>query len=229
MTAKAKFAVALLIIATLVGVGWYVVRYSPLLVVQKISITGVQGPLVDQVRTLVTVPKGTPLVTVDDATIKKQIEKIPSIKTASIRRGWPNTLVVAITLRTPIAWASGSTAGVNARAVIIDDSGVVITKAASTPNNLVEITVNPVSPGGLAALNVYQALPQDLKALVVRIGSEKASSIDSVTLYLKDKSQVLWGSSELMARKADVLRALLVQKADRYDVSAPDLPTTVTR
>lgn len=229
MTVKAKFALATLVLATVIGAGWYVVRYSPLLVVQKIAITGIEGPLVDQVRTLVTVPKGTPLVVVDGAGIKAQIEQIPQVKTASIRRGWPNTLVVAVAVRTPVAWASGSTAGVNARAVVVDDAGVVITKVAAKPNALVELTVKPQSPGGLAALNVYQALPDDLKSLVVRIGSEKASSIDSVTLYLKDKSQVLWGSSELMNRKADVLRALMVQKADRYDVSAPDLPTTVTR
>lgn len=229
MTAKIKFLLAVLCVAIVAGAGWYVVRYSPLLVVKKITITGVDGPLLDDVRTLVKVPQGTALVAVDAQGISTSLEDIPRVKTASVRRGWPNTLVVAITERTPFAWVSGSLAGTSARAVVIDDEGVAINGMGAKPSGLIELTVAPQSPGGLAALNVYQALPADLKELVAKVGSAKPSSIDSVTLILKDKSQVLWGSAELMSRKADVLRALLVQKADRYDVSAPDLPTTVTK
>ena len=229
MKRSSRLFIVILSVATVAAAGWYVVRYSPLLVVKKISVTGVSGPLADQVRALVTVPKGTPLVVVDANTISNNIEKIPQVRTASLRRGWPNTLVVDVHERIAAAWATGVTAGVDAPVVVVDDQGVVISRLTAKPAKLVELTIRPTSPGGLAALNVFQALPDDLKVLVTKVGSRSATSIDSVTFTLKDKSVVLWGSAELMERKADVLRALLPQKADEYDVSAPDLPSTVTK
>ena len=47
-----------------------------------------------------------------------------------------------------------------------------------------------------------------------------------VTLRLTRDRTVVWGSPERGDRKATVLTALMSRRADVYDVSAPDAPTT---
>ena len=49
---------------------------------------------------------------------------------------------------------------------------------------------------------------------------------DDVVLTLRAGAAVRWGSAERADRKAQVLRSLLPVRAEVYDVSAPDLPTT---
>jgi cell division protein FtsQ len=47
-----------------------------------------------------------------------------------------------------------------------------------------------------------------------------------VEFTLRSGAVVRWGSQDQADFKADVLRALLRDKQDLYDVSAPELPTT---
>jgi cell division protein FtsQ len=66
-------------------------------------------------------------------------------------------------------------------------------------------------------------LPKSLAQKVVRV---RAQSIDSVELDLKSGAVVRWGSADEPEFKAAVLEALLSLRAQIYDVSAPELPTT---
>jgi cell division protein FtsQ len=66
-------------------------------------------------------------------------------------------------------------------------------------------------------------MPANLAKKVVRI---RANSIDSIELDLKSGSIVKWGSADEPEFKAAVLDALLSRRAQIYDVSAPELPTT---
>ena len=55
-------------------------------------------------------------------------------------------------------------------------------------------------------------------------------TIDQITLVLRDGREVLWGSADESALKAQVIDRLLVsQKAGVYDVSVPGSPTTRPR
>ena len=53
-------------------------------------------------------------------------------------------------------------------------------------------------------------------------------SVDQITLRLRDGREVLWGSADQSAEKAEVLAGLLAArpKASGYDVSVPGMPTT---
>ena len=57
-------------------------------------------------------------------------------------------------------------------------------------------------------------------------GNTIVRALDDVDLHLKSGVLVHWGSAEQAAAKTEVLLALLRHKADVYDVSAPELPTT---
>jgi cell division protein FtsQ len=70
---------------------------------------------------------------------------------------------------------------------------------------------------------VLQSLPPDLRDRVVSLS---ATTRDDVDLILRSGDEVRWGSADQAEMKAEVLRVLLKRKADMYDVSAPELPTT---
>ena len=219
----------------LVGLALYIVRFSPLLVVDRIDVTiDTKAPtsatkaLEVQVRSRITVAKGTPLLAVDGERVSRAIRDIPQVRSAEVRRGWPRTLSVAITTREPIAYVAGSLAGVSAPFAVVDVDGVVISTSTAVPA-LIQLTTRPAQPGGRTALKVYSELPSDIRSRVLSVGTANPTSVDSVTFGIKGNASVLWGSQELGERKAEVLRALLPQDAKRYDVSAPDLPTTVLR
>jgi len=74
-----------------------------------------------------------------------------------------------------------------------------------------------------AAVAVLQSLPDDIRDRVVTV---VATTRDDVDLLLRSGDEVRWGNASQPEMKAEVLRALLKRKADMYDVSAPELPTT---
>ena len=54
----------------------------------------------------------------------------------------------------------------------------------------------------------------------------EVTTIDQITLVMRDQRQVLWGSAEESELKAQVVdRLLAAQKASYYDVSVPGNPT----
>jgi cell division protein FtsQ len=216
-------------LAVVAATGVYAAWFSPWLVVERISITGVADEVARDVRERVTVARGEPLVTVDSEAVARSVREIPQVRDATVRRGWPDTLVVAVTQRQPLAVVPGEQGGVEGRWAIVDVEGVVFGEADRIPGRLVRLTTPPDRSGAVAALAAFSTLPEDLKRLVVAVGTTQPESIDSITFVLRGDAVVMWGAHEFTKRKAEVLRALLPQRAIRYDVSAPDLPTVVPR
>ena len=67
------------------------------------------------------------------------------------------------------------------------------------------------------------ALP---KGLASRVDHVEVATVDQITLVMRDRREVLWGSAEESALKAEVVDKLLAaQKAPFYDVSVPGNPT----
>jgi cell division protein FtsQ len=87
----------------------------------------------------------------------------------------------------------------------------------------VEVDLN--RPDAVATLRecveVARELPPELRKIVRRIG---AATPDRVELQLAGGARVDWGSGADTPRKAEVLLALLSQKASGYDVRSPETP-----
>jgi cell division protein FtsQ len=230
--------IALVILGMMTAAGSYVVVASPLLVVKEISITGVDGQVAQDVRALVNVRRGTPLIHVDSEAIADRVRTIAQVQSVAVRRGWPTTLVVSVVQRTPFAFADvrlappGSVVEPGHGFVIVDIDGVVIDsldKAPPAADRLIRLTTRPDQPGAKVALAATASLPDDVRRRMISVGTASPRSVDSITFTLRNGSTVMWGADELAARKSEVLRALLAQSAVKYDVSAPDLPTAVLR
>ena len=78
----------------------------------------------------------------------------------------------------------------------------------------------PEDPSTLACLEVYAALPEELRA---RVKIVRATSPAGVLLWLSDGRQVVWGRPGEPATKAAAALALLSTPGRIYDVSAGDV------
>lgn len=207
-----KAWIALVLVVALL-LGWLVFMSSAL-AVKSVSVLGTTAKGADAVAAAAQVPMGTPLARLDTGLIASRVHALPWVDEVEVRRGFPSQAVIAVTERTPIARTQQGQA--------VDATGIVFAPIAGGLKGLP--TIDATGVGVPAAAEVVAALPPDLRARLARL---TASTRDDVELVLKSGATVVWGNAERSELKASVLTALLGRKAKRYDVSAPELPTTV--
>ena len=202
-----------------IGLVTWLVWFSPVFAVKEVQVVDATGQVlsleqVSQVRDIASISINQPIARLDSDSAAQAIANLPWVSAVEVRRGWPNEVVVALDLRVPLARVKeGDTnKGVDAEGVIFESNaldGLPLIQASGAPL--------------VSAVEVVAALPNKLAKKVVRV---RAASIDSIELDLKSGSTVRWGSSDELEFKAAVLDALLSRRAQIYDVSAPELPTT---
>jgi cell division protein FtsQ len=212
----------LVVVAVLVLVGAlvWVVAGSSLLTVRTVQVRGVTGSLAAQVAAHADDQLDKPLARVDLDAVRRSVEEVPGAADVSVHRSWPHTLTIDVTARRPAAVVRADGGGYD----VVDPTGVVLSHTAKRPSQLPLVVVG-VGPGANAAdgLVVLRSAPPAVRKRVQKVDVQSAQDI---RLDLDRGVTVRWGSAEAGARKAQVLGALLGQKASVYDVSAPDLPTT---
>jgi cell division protein FtsQ len=111
---------------------------------------------------------------------------------------------------------------------LVDADGVVIERLTGErarrpglPRVEVDLAAPAPSPRCAPASRFATGLPPELRRIVRRIG---ATTPDRVELRLAGGARVDWGSGDETPRKAQVLLALLPQKASLYDVRSPATP-----
>ncbi|MHB1067114.1 MAG: cell division protein FtsQ/DivIB [Candidatus Nanopelagicales bacterium] len=207
-------ALVILLIVGLSAAMLWVVGFSPVLAAKEVRVVGVEGVAADQVRSVAAIPVGVPLARVDTGRAQAEVLALPWVATAEIRRGWPSEVVIAVEARVAIAAVAGT-------ADAVDASGAVFTPLGPLDSALPRVRATGV---GLAtAMAVLSGLPD---GLAKRVATVTATTRDDVELTLRSGALVRWGSADQGAFKAGVLRALLRDNVDMYDVSAPELPTT---
>ncbi|MGY1743276.1 MULTISPECIES: cell division protein FtsQ/DivIB [unclassified Blastococcus] len=221
---RRRLAVRIGLVLTAVAVAAWVVWGSPLLAVATVRVDGAGSLTADQVRAAAGVAEGTPLLRVDTDAAAARVARLPQVASVQVTRGWPQTVVITVAERVPVAVVeqAGTRSLVDAAGVLFD------TVTGEPPTGVVPLEVAAPGPedaatrAGLAAL---VELPRDVRAQVAAVA---APSANEVTLTLTDGTTVLWGSAEDSAEKADVLVALLgqlasgaLEPADTIDVSAP--------
>ena len=196
------------------GVVAWIVLASSALAVKSVTVLGTSGKGADAVAAAAQVPIGVPLARLDTALVASRVHALPWVDDVEVRRGYPSEAVIAVTERIPIARTTDGQG--------VDAEGIVFTPIAAGLKGLPQIEATGV--GVEAAAKVVAALPTDLRARLARL---TATTRDDVELVLKSGATVVWGNADRSELKASVLTALLGRHAKRYDVSAPELPTTV--
>ncbi len=205
-------------LVVLTGVVVWLFWFSTVFAVTKVSVIGAEGVAAEEVGDLAGIALGTPMARVDADAVQRSVASVPWLASVEVRRLWPGEIALAVTEREPVALVRRGD-----QRVAVDAQSVLFTPPSGLPTDLVTITAT--TPDALnESVAVWQSLPADISERVERIA---ATTRDDVRLHLRAGSVVRWGNAREAEFKAQVLRALLPQRARIYDVSAPSLPTTV--
>lgn len=207
--------------ALLIAVG--VAVFSPALAVKRIRVEGVVRVDGVALQTALDQQLGTPLALVDEGAIVEALQRFPLIRSFAIERQPPDSILVRISEREPIA-AIARDDGYH----LIDPAGVSVLVNAEPVEGVPVIDLRGQDVESVAFRSVVEvllAMPAELRARVVEVS---AASRDDVTLSLSGVGQtVAWGSADDSAMKARVLATLMGTvdpgRAGQFDVSAPTL------
>jgi cell division protein FtsQ len=216
-----RYLLVLVLVLAAIGGGVYAVWFSSWLAVQDIEVSGAQTVGAADIRARSGIDEGEPLVRVDLAGAERRIGALAVVRSVSVTRQWPHRIVISIQEREAIAVVDigGQLRG-------MDADGVVFRDYAKAPPGLprVETSIGTTSAALREAAKVVSALPTDLTLLVDHV---QVTTVDQISLVLKDGRTVVWGSSAESDTKATVIASLLATvDAQLYDVSVPAKPTT---
>lgn len=216
-----RYLLVIGLVLAIVGGGIYAVWFSTWLAVEDIEVSGAQTVEPADIRARSGIDEGKPLVRVDLATAERRIGALAVVRSVSVTRQWPHGVLISIEERVPIAVVE-----IGGRLRGMDADGVVFRDYKKAPPGLprVETAIGTTSAALKEAAEVISALPQELSLLVDHV---QVTTVDQISLVLKDGRTVFWGSAEESDTKAEVLATLLATvQADLYDVSVPSKPTT---
>ena len=198
----------------------YLLAWSSIFSVKSVSIVG--APTQESqalVLRLVDVEKNLPLARVEPRAISRRISAIDWVEKSSVSRNWfRGTVKVTLSPRKPIAYFNGKT---------LDATGKVFLLPGFTGATLPEVS-SPRPSLGLAAINLFEALPPEVQRTVISLDATNESSFNLRILRDGRAISISWGKNEQNELKLKVIDALLAKpenkKIQRIDVSAPHAP-----
>jgi len=217
-------------IALATAAAWGVSR-TPLLDVDRITITGTDPANRAEILKSSNVSVGLPMLFLDVDEVQRSVASLPWVRSAQVWRDWPATVRIAVEPRVPAAVVPAS----EGRTALIDANGYAIgwgSESTAVPHVSVPFSgqlgdIHTAADGPLA---VVTAMPEDLRAWVSTVTLE--TDRDEMGLTLVGGATVVLGEPVLVDDKISALRALLatadLQCVTIIDVTMPDI-ATVTR
>jgi cell division protein FtsQ len=207
-------------LVALAGALVWVLLGSSLFDARSVQVVGTAELSADVVRAVAAVPLGTPMLRLDTKAIETRVAAVPRVARVQVRCNLDGTVRIEVTERIPVVLVRRGS-GVH----LLDATGIDYATVPVGPPGLPELQVATVGPrdgATMAALMVLAALPEWLR---IQVRSIAARSPADVVLRLDGGREVRWGEAREGNRKAAVLRPLLTQPGEVYDVSSPALPT----
>ncbi|WP_328467113.1 FtsQ-type POTRA domain-containing protein [Actinoplanes sp. NBC_00393] len=201
------------------ALGWLVYG-TAVLGVRQVRVVGAELLTTDQVREAAAVPAELPLARVDLDEVGARVRGLPPVDRVVVSRSWPSTVVVEVVERSAVAAVP-----MREQFLLIDDDGVPFRTTGKQPRNLPLArlaTPGPADANTESALTVLGALSDELREQLVAVAV--ASPVE-IRLELRKGRVVIWGDDTKSDEKSKVATALLRQKGDEIDVSAPSVVT----
>lgn len=216
-TRKPKIPRAIWLILVIAVFVWWSLYLSKWFIAQEVSVTGNERLTIEQISTLAEVPIGNSLMSIDTAAMASLLMSMPEIEVAIVERGWPHTILIKVTERTPIAVAA-TASGFN----LIDSQGHNAGVVAAPPAGLLIISAQPDSNAMLGAIKTLAEIPAQWQLIGL-----SAATQDSIVATLVSGAVITFGSSERAADKVEVAQALMEKGYSVINVSAPDAATVL--
>lgn len=214
-----RLAAGSAVAAVVAAVVVWLLAFSQFFAASVVQVVGTNRTDSQLVRDALAPYEGVPLARVSSGDVNTEvISAVASVRETSVKRSWPDTLVVRVTERAPVGIATSS-----GEEFLVDGTGTLFNDDGSRDNLPVVVPAAETDDGELlrACVTVLDSLSGDLRSEVVKV--DATSSVD-VTLTLTGKRSVVWGGASDSERKAKVLDTLVKQGGTRFNVSSPDLP-----
>ncbi|GMQ84470.1 MAG: hypothetical protein BMS9Abin07_0034 [Acidimicrobiia bacterium] len=222
---RLRLVIGLVVLLVLAAAGFALAR-SPLLSVDRITVTGAEHSDPEAVLAGLDVVAGTPTVSVDANALEQALRADPWIAQARVVVSWPGSLDVEVTEQVPVA--AVTTAGGYAHVT----SGGAVVEMLDDPTGLALIatdvpeTTRPgatiVAAATLGALEFIDWLPTE----VARVTVVSVDEAGQLTATVGDVTVRLGRSTEMQS-KAVALIALIdygLAPGSHVDVTAPKRP-----
>jgi cell division protein FtsQ len=216
--------VALVALPVLLLAGFAAATYTPLFRLRDIRVEGTKNLRPHEVIVRAGIGSGTNVFHLDGGSIVTALEADPWIRSATVERHLPGSVVITVQERTPIARAL---VGTNPAAVAGD--GMVLPGAATA-----DLPVIRASVGGLtdddrtAAAEALDVMPAIVRAHISAVVAEPTGSL---VMELTDGLTVRYGGADDQLAKATALRSVLAWAARMHvalaeiDLTVPEAPS----
>lgn len=221
-------AVAVLVAALLA------IERSSLVALDRIEINGAVVVTDQQILDAAALELGTSTVRLRLGPAEERIEALPRIRSVSVQRADPLTVVIDVEERRPVLLVVS-----DPRSVLVDEDGIIIGTPMGTEPALAIVQLDPGTllpvgtsvetiPALAAAIAVRRELTGPLR---VRVAEYRSTKDTGVTVVLDDDTEVRFGDDKRVDEKARSLGAVLEDLAGRpvatIDVRAPGTPVVV--
>ncbi len=209
--------------------------YSPFLDVAHVRVAGAHHVTAGEVRRAAHIGKRDALFFVDAKAAARRVESLPWVRSATVRRDFPDTVRIRVREYTPVAFVRSS-----GDVVLIADDGRAIARVPAPPPGLMEIRNVRHAPAVRELLS-----PPEAGAVVSQLPSELAPHVvaldvggEGLSLQLADDGTthggaIRLGNADDLAAKNAAALAVLAQRHDTpfayIDVSTPSMPTVMDR
>lgn len=196
--------------ATLIYIGWF----SNLLIVKKIEVRGNSEVTTENIIQVAQVPLNIQLLRVNTKDVIGKINTINQVAGVDVRRGWPETLVIEVRERIPLAITD-----IPEGRFMVDETGMAYLPVK--PDINLPLILGFDNPSRALGIKAWQTFPDWLKAETV---STTVENTETITFLLTSGRKVIWGNIDKSEQKAAVLKVLRRMAGSIYDVSTPEVP-----
>jgi cell division protein FtsQ len=211
----------------LLGGGWLWLRHSPLVSVDRVTVTGVSGAQAEQIRAALTnAARGMTTLDVRTATLRAAVSSYPVVKGLRVSTGFPHDLHIAVSEQLPVAVVT-----VGTRQVPVAPDGTLLDEGEAS-GSLPTLALKAM-PGGstiedpIARLEL-RVLAASPPAMLTRITGVSANYWHGVVISVRQGPSLYFGGGDRLAAKWQaamaVLSAASTAGASYIDVTDPQRP-----
>lgn len=207
-------------VLALIGLVTWIVYGTGVFGVREVRVSGTEILSAEEVLAAAGVRDGAALARVDLGGIEERLARLAPVDQVIASRDWPGTIAIDVVERTPVAVVPQGR-----KYVLVDRHGVAFHTVSAKPGGLPVARVTrpgPDDPATRSALEVLTSLSPQLAKQVSAVVVKGPAEIE---LELRGGRLIVWGDSSQSDTKSQVATALLREKGDRIDVSAPEVVT----
>ncbi len=226
---RSLHTLALVLLLVLIGwFGWLWYRSSSFVKVEHVTVTGLSGPDIPQIRGALTAAAlQMTTLNVDIQKLEAAVSEYSYVRTLTVTGMGAHGVVINVAEQVPVAYVEtgGRRQAVDAYGALLPSTTTVYGALPVVPVTSLSAGSTVAAPGARAAIAVLAAAPY---ALLAHIASATSSSAHGVIVQLRNGPQLYFGPSTQLAQKWDAAVAVLQNKesvgASYIDVSDPQRP-----